>query len=139
MDETNRIKVLLELGLDSSEPFVVGNQPVVPRDFIAWFIGRKGIPDGLITSNVKRVVVEGRTGGKFDRITYDFAVDAADGSASSHITGTVAAVATDLVARGGQAGVHSPEGASVPGAVLQELYRRGFQITETREIRRLLG
>ena len=43
-------------------------------------------------------------------LEYDFAVEAVGHSASSTITGTVAAIAADLVAQGGPAGVHAAGG-----------------------------
>ena len=54
-------------------------------------------------------------------LTYDFAVEAVGRSASSTITGTVAAIAADLVARGGPVGVHPPEAAFDPRAFVDAL------------------
>ena len=59
-------------------------------------------------------------------LVYDFAVEQVGRSASSAITGTVAAIAADLVARGGPTGVHPPEGAFDPRAFLDALAERGF-------------
>ena len=63
-------------------------------------------------------------------LVYDFAVEQVGRSASSAITGTVAAIAADLVARGGPAGVHPPESAFDPRAFLDALAERGFVIEE---------
>jgi saccharopine dehydrogenase-like NADP-dependent oxidoreductase len=63
-------------------------------------------------------------------LTYDFAVEETGRSASSTITGTVAAIAADMVARGGRAGVHPPEAAFDPRAFVGALAERGLIVTE---------
>jgi saccharopine dehydrogenase-like NADP-dependent oxidoreductase len=131
-EETARLRALLELGFDGAEPFVFGGSLIVPRDFAASFVGRRGL-SGELTSNVKRVIVEGTSAGAPTTLIYDFAVDSADGSASSVITGVVAAIAADAVACGaGRAGVHAPEGAFDPQAFLSSLRERGFEVHESR-------
>jgi saccharopine dehydrogenase-like NADP-dependent oxidoreductase len=70
-------------------------------------------------------------------LTYDFAVEAIGRSASSSITGTVAAIATDLVARGGPLGVVPPEGAFDPRAFLDALGLRGLTVTEGESTRQV--
>jgi saccharopine dehydrogenase-like NADP-dependent oxidoreductase len=99
-DETRRIRLLMELGFDSDEPFHV----------------------------------DGVRGGKPLTLAYDFAVERTGRSASSAITGTVAAVAADLVARGGATGVHPPEAAFDPRRFLDALADRGLAVSE-RELR----
>jgi saccharopine dehydrogenase-like NADP-dependent oxidoreductase len=133
-EETARIRALLELELDSAEPFAFGEATIVPRDFVAAFIGRHGLGPGVRTANVKRVEVEGELGGERVTLTYDLAVERDDGtSASSAIAGTAAAVAADLVARGaGQPGVRAPEAAFDPVMFLAELAERGFTVVESR-------
>jgi hypothetical protein len=42
-DETARIRVLLELGFDSDEPYMLDGVAVSPRGFAAAYIGRRGI------------------------------------------------------------------------------------------------
>ena len=66
--------------------------------------------------------------GRHTVLTYDFAVAAVGRSASSTITGTVAAIAADMVARGGEAGVHPPEAAFDPRAFVVALAERGLTI-----------
>ena len=51
-------------------------------------------------------------------------------TASSTITGTVAAIAADMVARGGPAGVLPPEAAFDPRAFLTILAERGLTVAE---------
>ena len=68
-------------------------------------------------------------------IVYDFAVEQVGRSASSAITGTVAAIAADLVAQGGEPGVHPPESAFDPRAFVAALAARGLDVV-AREVDR---
>jgi saccharopine dehydrogenase-like NADP-dependent oxidoreductase len=130
-DDTRNLRALLELGFDDAEPFELAGTRIVPRDFAAAFVGRRGL-GGARTANVKRVVLEGTEGGEPTRIVYDFTTEREGRSASSAITGSMASVAAALVADGGgRLGVHPPEGAFDPGAVLEALRVRGFDVTET--------
>jgi saccharopine dehydrogenase-like NADP-dependent oxidoreductase len=126
-DETARIRALLELGFDADEPFAYGGTTIVPRDLAAAFIGRGGLPPDLPTANLKRVEAVGTDGRRF---VADVVVErVGEPSASAAITGTVAAIATDLVAGGaGEPGVRAAEGALDPGAVLAALAVRGFEV-----------
>ena len=129
--DTRRLRSLLELGFDASEPFDYQGARIVPRDFAAAFVGRRGL-GGMRTANVKRVTLEGLKDGQDVRIIYDFATEREDRSASSAITGTVAAISAAIVADGGgQVGVHPPEGAFDPQQVLTALRERGFDIAES--------
>lgn len=129
-DETQRIRVLLELGFDRDEPFTVDGTAVSPRRFAASYIGSRGIGPDERSANVKQVNVDGIRDGKPLTLVYDFAVERVGRSASSAITGTVAAIAADLVARGGEAGVHPPEAAFDPGEFLAALAERGLEVSE---------
>ncbi len=122
-DETARIRVLLELGFDREEPFVVDGVAISPRRFAAAYIGRRGIGPTERSANVKHVRVEGTLDGRPMTLTYDFAVEQVGRSASAAITGTVAAIAADLVARGGPTGVHPPEAAFDAAAVRRRARR----------------
>ena len=75
------------------------------------------------TSGSRACAPDGRS-----TLTYDFAVEQVGRSASSTITGTVAAIAADIVARGGPAGVHPPEAAFDPRAFVAALAERGLVI-----------
>jgi saccharopine dehydrogenase-like NADP-dependent oxidoreductase len=132
-DETRRIEVLLELGFDRDEPFELDGVAISPRRFAAVYIGRRGIGPADRSANVKQVQVAGTRDSKTATLVYDFAVEQVGRSASSAITGTVAAIAADLVSRGGPLGVHPPEGAFDAPAFLAALAERGFAI-EQREI-----
>ena len=103
-DETQRIRVLLELGFDRDEPFAVDGVAVSPRRFAASYIGSRGIGPDERSANVKQVNVDGVRDGRAVTLTYDFAVEQVGRSASSAITGTVAAIAADLVAQRRRAG-----------------------------------
>ncbi len=127
-DETRRIEVLLELGFDRAEPFELDGVAISPRRFAASYIGRRGIEPDERSANVKRVIVEGRRDGAAVTLVYDFAVERTGRSASSVITGTVAAIAADLVARGGRPGVHPPEAAFDARAFVDALAVRGLTV-----------
>jgi saccharopine dehydrogenase-like NADP-dependent oxidoreductase len=127
-DENRRIAVLLELGFDREEPFELDGVPVSPRAFAAAYVGRRGVAPGARSANVKRVVADGERNGGRVRLVYDFAVEQEGASASSVVTGTLAAVAADLVARGGPPGVLPPEAGLQARAVLQALAERGLHV-----------
>lgn len=127
-DENRRITVLLELGLDREAPFDLDGVSISPRRFIAGYIGSRGITATDRSANVKQICVDGVRDGKPVTLVYDFAVEQTGRSASSAITGTVAAIAADLVARGGPTGVHPPEGAFDPRAFLDALERRSLTV-----------
>jgi saccharopine dehydrogenase-like NADP-dependent oxidoreductase len=129
-DETRRIAVLLELGFDLDEPFELDGVAISPRRFAAAYVGRRGIGPSDRSANVKQVRVEGSRDGQPVGLVYDFAVEQVGRSASSAITGTVAAISADLVSRGGPLGVHPPEGAFEAAAFLAALAERGFTIDQ---------
>ena len=129
-DETTRIRVLLELGFDRDEPFTFDGHAISPRSFAASYIGRRGIGATERSANVKHVRVEGRSDGKPRTLTYDFAVEQTGRSASSAITGTVAAIAADLVAKGGPVGVHPPEAAFEARSFVDALAERHLTVVE---------
>jgi saccharopine dehydrogenase-like NADP-dependent oxidoreductase len=129
-DETARIRVLLELGFDRDEPFMVDGVAVSPRRFAAAYIGRRGIAADERSANVKHVRVDGVRDGRQTTLTYDFAVEQTGRSASAAITGTVAAIAADIVARGGPVGVHPPEAAFAPRPFIEALAQRGLVVVE---------
>ncbi len=127
-EETRRIAVLLELGFDEAAPFAVDGVAIAPRAFAAAFVGRRGIGPDDASANVKRVELVGERDGRPVTLVYDVAVEDVGRSASSAITGTVAAIAADLVAQGGEPGVHAPEAAFAPDAFLAALAARGFDV-----------
>jgi lysine 6-dehydrogenase len=129
-DEMRRIRVLLELGFDRDEPFELDGVATSPRRFAAAYVGRRGTGPDDRSANVKQVRVEGRRDGTPISLVYDFAVEETGRSASSTVTGTVAAIAADLVAAGGPAGVHPPEAAFDPRRFLDALARRNLHVRE---------
>jgi saccharopine dehydrogenase-like NADP-dependent oxidoreductase len=127
-DEERRIRVLLELGFDHPDPFDVDGVGISPRQFAAAYIGRRGIAATDRSANVKQIRIDGHRDGRPVGLVYDFAVEQTGRSASSAITGTIAAIAADLVAHGGPTGVHPPEGAFDPREFLRALALRGFTV-----------
>lgn len=134
-DEANRIRVLLELGFDREAPVNLDGQPISPRRFAAACIGARGLAASDHSANVKRVRVDGIRDARPVSLVYDFAVEMVGRSASSIITGTFAAIAADMVAHGGPAGVHPPEAAFDPLAVRAALLERGLTIAEREVVR----
>jgi lysine 6-dehydrogenase len=130
-DETQRIEVLLELGFDRDEPFEIDGARVSPRRFAAAWIGRHGIGPEERSANVKHVRVAGTRDGRPVTLVYDVAVEEVGRSASARVTGTVAAIAADLVSRDGPVGVHPPEAAFEPRAFVEALGRRGLTVVES--------
>lgn len=131
-EEENRIRTMLELGFDSDEPFEVGGQRISPRAFASAFIGRRGLAANEHNVNTKRVLVTGHRGGEQLTYAYDFAVESeGNSSASSAITGTVAAIAAAIVVDGGIPGVIAPEAGLDPEGFLAELAKRGLAVDET--------
>jgi saccharopine dehydrogenase-like NADP-dependent oxidoreductase len=123
--------------LDSAEPFAFGGARIAPREFVAAVAGtrRRG---SISTANLKRVTVEGTKYGQPVRLLYEMAVRAEGGSATSRITGTMAAIAALEVIARGVPGVHPAEGGLEPAAVLQVLAGRGYHVTETQTTTRSL-
>jgi lysine 6-dehydrogenase len=128
--EMERIRVLLELGFDRDDPFEVDGASISPRRFAAAYVGSRGIAPQDRSANVKQVWVDGVRGGKPVSLAYDFAVEETGRSASSRITGTVAAIAAQLVADGGPPGVYPPEAAFDPRRFLDELAKRGLEVQQ---------
>ena len=106
-----------------------------PRQFAATYIGRRGIGPDDRSANVKQVNVDGIRGGRPVTIVYDFAVEQVGRSASSAITGTVAAIAADLVSQGGEPGVYPPEAAFDPQGFVDALASRDLHV-EAHEVER---
>jgi saccharopine dehydrogenase-like NADP-dependent oxidoreductase len=138
-DETARIRALLELGFDAAEPFAHGGATFVPRDLAAAYIGRAGLPADLPTANLKHVEVDAISDGEPVMLVVDLVVERlGEPSASAAVTGTVAAIAADLVARGyAPEGVRAPEAALEPAAVLGALAERDIRVVERLEARPL--
>jgi saccharopine dehydrogenase-like NADP-dependent oxidoreductase len=129
-DEMDRIGVLLELGFNVDEPVHVDGVTISPRRFASAYVGSRGIGPQDRSANVKQVIVDGVRAGERVRLTYDFAVEETGRSASSRITGTVAAIAAHLVAEGGRAGVYPPEAAFDARLFIDALATRGLEVRE---------
>ena len=132
-DETARIRALLQVGFDSAEPFTFGGARIVPPDLAAAYIGREGLPPDLPTANLKHVEAQGRRAGEPVTLVFDLVVErVGEPSASAAVTGTVAAIAADLIARGqAPEGVRAPEAALDPEVVLDALAERDIHVLET--------
>lgn len=130
-EENNRIATLLSLDFDSDTPFEVDGCSISPRRFAAAYIGRKGLAPTERSANVKKVLVDGFSAGVKTTVRYDFAVENSGRSASSTITGTVAAIAADMVATSGQPGVRPPEAALDPHDFLDRLAQRDLEVSSS--------
>lgn len=131
-EENNRIATLLSLGFDSDTPFDVDGHSISPRHFAAAYIGRNGLAPTEHSANVKKVLVDGVSDGLDTTLRYDFAVENSGRSASATITGTVAAIAADMVTAPGRPGVRPPECALDPRDFLDRLAERGLEVSASR-------
>ncbi|MQA05221.1 MAG: hypothetical protein GEV07_21675 [Streptosporangiales bacterium] len=131
-EENNRIATLLSLGFDSDEPFDVDGHSISPRRFAAAYIGRRGLAPTERSANVKKVLVDGVAGGLDTTVRYDFAVENSGRSASATITGTVAAIAADMVTAPSAPGVRAPESALDPNDFLDRLAERGLEVSASK-------
>ena len=128
-------RVLVELGFDLDEPFEVDGVAISPQRFAAAYIGGRGVAPERRTASLKQVWVDGERDGHARSIVFDSCVEDVGRPASARITGTVAAIATAMVADGGGAvGVHAPEASLDAAAVVAELHARGYEIRR-REVR----
>ena len=134
-DETARIRVLLELGFDSDQPYELDG--TASHREVRGGVHRpaRHRPDRAERQREARPG-RGCKRGRPITLTYDFAVEQTGRSASAAITGTVAAIAADLVRRR-PGGVHPPEAAFAPRPFIDALAERGLFIVERASPRRL--
>ncbi len=130
-DEDEIIASMRRAGLDSSEPFPFGGTKIAPREFLAALVGTRR-RESVTTANIKRVSVEGAHAGRPVQLVYELAVRLERGSATSRITGTMAAIAALEVLTAGVPGVHPAEGGLIPETILRALGERGYPVSETR-------
>ena len=118
------LRRFVELGLASTDPLVIGNATISPRDFIATFIQhtprlREGQKPSI--SCACNVVVKGREGGNSVTYTYRF------GGWSGPMVSISASVCAQMLYRGEvkAKGVVAPEGALDPTKYFVELAKKG--------------
>jgi lysine 6-dehydrogenase len=133
-----QFKAFRELGLFSEEPLDVAGVRTVPRDVFHSLLDSRVRPTpGTRDVVVARVVAKGSSGGRAAEATVDLRVhpDVELGfTAMERATGWHAAIVCHLMAAGRiPPGVTPVELAVDPGLVVDELRRRGFELTESVE------
>jgi saccharopine dehydrogenase-like NADP-dependent oxidoreductase len=117
-------RTFAEMGLTSTEPLLVGNATVSPRDFIATFMQhtpRLRVGQKLNISCACNVVVKGREGDESVTYTYRF------GGWSGPLVSIPASLCAQMLYRGEVEvkGVVAPEGALDPKKYFAELAKKG--------------
>ena len=117
-------RTFVELGLASTEPLIIGNTTVSPRDFIVTFIQqtprlREGQKPSI--SCACNVVVKGREGS--ENVTYTYRL----GGWSGPLVSIPASLCAQMLYRGEikVKGVVAPEGALNPKKYFSELTKKG--------------
>jgi len=125
-----------DLGLFGTEPVKVGDTMVVPRDLLLALWGPQiEAPGDARDIVIARVEVFGHHEGTLARAVVELRdeLDEETGfTAMERTTGFHAAIVARMLAAGMiESGVHPPELAVEPQVMLEELWVRGFEITES--------
>ncbi len=119
------MEIFKTLGLDSSEPIIVNNAPVIPRDVITELLPRPADLAGKIKGNVcVGTLVSGYKDGKkvvkfmYNTVNHEEAYRAMQEQGTSYQTGIPAALAADLLAEG----IIKTRGAVPPEALDPEVF-----------------
>lgn len=126
-------KEFVDLGLFDTEPIMVGDTPIKPRDFITSFMQhtpalREGSDIGA--SGASNVVVKGKEGSK--KVTYTCRFSGWGGP----LVAFPASICARMVCRGEarSKGVLAPEGAFDPKKFLAELAKKGLHFWEEKTV-----
>jgi len=140
-EDEQRIKVLTEMGLTSTEPVAVNGASVSPREFLL----RLAPPPDVKVRDAASVLVEvtGESGGEDAKCIYSLVQSYNESygvSATAYLTGVPLSVAAQMLARGeiDKKGVFPPETAIPAKRFFAELARRGIKIRETTQRTRTL-
>jgi lysine 6-dehydrogenase len=130
-----QFKAFRDLGLFSEEPLAAGGVRVIPRDVFHSLLEPKvRAAPGARDVVVARVVAKGSSGGRDAEATIDLRVHPDEElgfTAMERATGWHAAIVCHLMASGRvPPGVTPVELAVDPKLVVEELRRRGFELTE---------
>jgi lysine 6-dehydrogenase len=130
-----KFELLIDLGLASSEEFQIGGARVKPRDVLRETLQRRLPAEGPDVVLI-RVEFEGVAGGERKNIRYDIVdyFDAKTGlSAMMRTTAFPASIIAQMMARGEiqQKGAVPQEHCIPPDSFVNELAKRGIQITES--------
>jgi lysine 6-dehydrogenase len=128
--------LLKELGLFDSDPLVIENKAVVPLDFLKALLEKKlGLFSNLDKKDIVVFIldVQARRGEKKSRLKInwmDYYEEKTGFTAMERTTGFSAAIVAIMQAKGEvPKGALPPERAVNPESFLEELKKRGFNIT----------
>lgn len=140
-EDEQRIKVLNEMGLTSSEPIDFKGVTVSPREFLI----RCAPPPDAKAKDVAGAIVEviGEKAGEKTKCTYSLVHSYHEKygvSALAYLTGVPLSIASQMLAKreNPELGVLPPEVAVKPKPFFAELTKRDIKITETIETTRIL-
>jgi saccharopine dehydrogenase-like NADP-dependent oxidoreductase len=124
-----KLRLLVDLGLGSTDPVDVQGQAVIPREVLVALIERQPAGSGPVDDcDALRVVAEGMRGGAPVGETMDLLFPSHDGlSGGAFDTGVPPAIVARMLARGevGMTGVLVPEECLDPAALFDALAARG--------------
>lgn len=133
-EDEQRIKVLTEMGLTSTEPVTVNGATVSPREFLL----RLAPPPDVRVRDAASVLVEvaGESRGEHVKCIYSLVQEYQEAygvSATAYLTGVPLSIAAQMLARGEirERGVLPPETAIPAKSFFAELAKRGIKIRET--------
>jgi len=140
-EDEQRIKVLNEMGLTSSEPVDFKGTMISPKEFLL----RCAPPPDAKARDVAGAIVEvlGEKGGERVKCTYSLVCPFHEKygvSALAYLTGVPLSIVSQMLAKGeiSEKGVLPPEVAVNPKPFFAELAERGIKINETIETTRML-
>jgi len=140
-EDEQRIKVLDEMGLTSTEPIDFKGVTISPREFLL----RCAPPPDAKARDVAGAMVEviGEKGGERTRCIYSLVYpyhEKYEVSALAYLTGVPLSIVSQMLAKGdiSELGVLPPEVAVKPTPFFAELAERGITITETTDKTRIL-
>lgn len=126
-------KELVERGFASDEPLTVGDNSIIPEQFLAEFIQnspsfKKHVEEW--TTEPGKIIVKGKEGNKVVTYVYNSSGRMAPG------TGIPASICAQMLARGEikEKGVVAPEGCVDPKLFLARFAKKGFRLSETKVV-----
>ncbi|MEM2917591.1 MAG: saccharopine dehydrogenase C-terminal domain-containing protein [Candidatus Bathyarchaeia archaeon] len=135
-EDEQRIKVLTEMGLAKTEPVVLGETAISPREFLFHVAP----PPDVNVKDVAGILVEviGEADGKTAKYTYTLVHPFQEKygvSALAYLTGVPLSIVSQMLAKDSikEKGVLPPEAALKPKPFFSELAKRDIKIQETFE------
>lgn len=133
-EDEQRIKVLTEMNLTKTEPILIEDVKISPKEFLL----RVAPPPDVNAKDVAGILVEvtGAKEGEPMKCTYSLVYEYNEEyglSALAYLTGVPLSIVSQMLAKGEikQRGVLPPETAIKPKALINELSKRGINVSET--------